>query len=337
MKTLDVTSYFLLTLAIVILVAIYIKANFVFRIIILLVAEFIIGLMGKYVWNAYDKPYIPIIAIIVTLAYFILGKENQEICGLLFILIMICLILAKNQGIPIVYEQSEENKVIQNEKVTTQETATIPETINVSANMLNQKNNHETTIASEEEIRATKQPVKINGYTHYYQNQYPDVYWPGGDGRSLPYNGCSITAMADVLAFYNVKQNPEDIVNYVNTLENNYHKPEGGVYHNMFADLTKYYNVKAKCVSDVEAGKLNDVISCLKKGGIVISLQVAGRFTSASHFIAICDYKEDNTVTVLDPNLNNRDDEEERNFRYTMDEVCESVYSWFLFYPTQPA
>ena len=313
---------------VVLVIGVYNNITDTWRIIVLLACEVAIWKLGELVWQRYDISYLPIIAIAITIVPY--GKKRQEVVGQLFLIFLISIIvytgvttvLFPNGKTSISSETSKSNEV--SNEIMTMEVK--PET-----------SSNETTQMSIDDIRETKQPLKIEGYLIYYQNQFPDVRWPGGDNeeskQTLPYNGCSITSMSNVLANFGIDVSPQDITEYLNSLSYNYHKPEGGPEFEMFVKLAAHYNFSGDCIPMVPAEKIDEVVNCLEKGGMVISRQARGEFTSNGHYIAICALEND-TVLVLDPNVNNRSKEKERDFRYTLSEVAEACQHWWLFYPS---
>lgn len=313
--------------------SIYNQLNYKWRIILIIIGEIVIGLLGTYYWKTDDIKHIFISTIAVTFLISIILKKYGEITGKLLLLILCGFILFSGGNNMFSVTKNDKNK----EKTETQSSLNSSKSDILQDSISTIKsNNGETTKMSEEEIRGTKSPVLIEGRMHFYQNQFPDVYWPGGDGKALPSNGCSITSMADVLINFGVNETPETIVNYVNTLPDNYHKAEGGARHEMFYELTKHYELKAECIPEIPKEETDQVLNCLEKKGMVISLQEPGEFTNYGHYIVICNYNSnDNSVAVLDPNINNREKEEEKNFRYSLEKVTENCQSWWLFYPEE--
>ena len=327
----------LMMVIIAIVSGVYNEMGYIARIITIIIAEAIIGTMGKLIWESYNIPYLAIVisTILVTLlSSFLFGKENGELVGKIFLIIMIGAIFYT--GVEPMTTNKKNYKMEQNEieSQPKEDEKTLIENSKILSPAETAKLSGETTDLSEEEIREIKTPVLIDGYKVYYQNQFPDVYWYGGDGKALPSNGCSITSMAIILNNFGINVSPEDIVNYVNSLPDNYHKDEGGARYVIFEELSDYYELPGKCIPQLPKEDTDQVVKCLKNGGMVISLQDEGEFTRYGHYIVICDYNEEsNSIVVLDPNINNMYRERERGYRYTMEEIEDACVSWWLFYP----
>ena len=355
MQSKEIFLILAIILAILLVLGIYKNVKISCRITLLLILELVIGVIGKNVWESYGIYFFPIVPIAITILIGIIGgAKSREVTGMIFLLLMTILIIGKIISIqPLEKKRVITTEVNKQEKVEddnlekeSQEDSILKVNCNDNQqeeeNASSKKDVRTIQELSDDEIRATKEPVLINGYLHFYQNQFPDVEWPGGnndpDEQTLPYNGCSITSLAVVLTNFGVDVNPEEITNYLNSLDDNLHKDEGGPKFNMFYNLAEHYNFPGDCIPQVPKERVDQVVNCLENGGMVISRQTKGEFTGAGHYIVICDIDENNDVLVLDPNVNNIYKEEERNFRYDLSEITVSANddengSWWLFYP----
>ena len=179
------------------------------------------------------------------------------------------------------------------------------------------------SLKSYEKILQSKDPVDIMGRTHYYQQQFPDVYLNNtleGNGKALSFSGASIIAYTDVLCNMGFDETPETIVEYINSLEDL--EIYQGFNEKVFQKISDKFGICMEFTDEEE-----HAIQCLENGGFVISYQTSGLFTKSGHYITLCDYY-DNTVLVLDSNIYTREMEEDNNFRFLMDDINDSNYMY---------
>ena len=145
-----------------------------------------------------------------------------------------------------------------------------------------------------------------NDFVNYYQYDYSNPYY---DGTTIAKAGCGPTSMAMVLTYLTGKEvDPVEATNY--SLEHGTYVSGAGTAWNYFGKIASDYGINCE-----ESGvSSQNIVNSLSNGKTVIMSMGPGTFTRSGHFIVLTGINDDGTISVADPNS-----EERSNTTYNVD------------------
>lgn len=127
--------------------------------------------------------------------------------------------------------------------------------------------------------------------SRWANHPYPSPSLPNATIKS---GGCGPTSGAMVVSSLVQTITPQQMGDLFRA---NGHRVNGGTAGSAFPWIGKTYGIE--CNTKV---KLDDAISCLKRGGMVVAnVKAGGVFSTGGHFIVLSYMKDDNTIAVYDP------------------------------------
>lgn len=139
----------------------------------------------------------------------------------------------------------------------------------------------------------------------YYSQEDPrwknTPYTIDGDaGETIGASGCGPTSFAMVASTFLGKTIlPPEMCRYA--IKNGYRTANNGTAWGFFASVAKHYGL-----SCVQTGSLDAAKAALREGKLVIASMGRGHFTSGGHFILLVGINSDGSISVYDPNHDNR-------------------------------
>ena len=159
----------------------------------------------------------------------------------------------------------------------------------------------------------------------YYQTEEPYASYPYGDSN-IKECGCGPTSFAMVASQISGKQiTPIDAVSWCG---NSYYMAGVGTYHSYFQAAADHFELN---VTIRQTSNINEVVSALKSGKLVISSQGPGLFTNGGHFIVLYKIDEQGNIYVKDPNGYNAINRGYNTRPFTQTEIDQAAGTYFIF------
>ena len=166
-------------------------------------------------------------------------------------------------------------------------------------------------------------------FVQYYQNDYSDVSYGSGTIASC---GCGPTSFAMVATKLSGKSiTPKDAIEWCG---NSYYEYGAGTSWTYFAKAEEYF--KLNCTVR-ETTSIDEVVSALQKGSLVISSQGPGLFTRGGHYIVLASIDNNGGISVKDPNKSNAESKEHNgdtgynNTTFTKEEINQAAKNYWIF------
>lgn len=135
-------------------------------------------------------------------------------------------------------------------------------------------------------------------FVNYYQYNYSNPYY---DGTTISDAGCGPTSMAMVLTYLTGKEvTPVETTNY--SLEHGTYVVDEGTDWSYFPMIAEDYGISC----EESAVSSENIINSLSEGNTIIMSMGPGTFTKTGHFIVLTGINEDGTISVADPNSEER-------------------------------
>ena len=163
----------------------------------------------------------------------------------------------------------------------------------------------------------------VSGFVQYYQNDYPDTPCGGG---TIASSGCGQTSFAMIASTISgEKITPKDAVTWCG---NKYWVPGKGTSWSYFAAAKEHFNIGGTLT---ETENIDDVVSALKNGALVISSQGPGLFTGRGHFIVLSGIDDSEQISVKDPNKDNAVTKGYNDKKFTKSQIAEAANCYWIF------
>lgn len=135
-------------------------------------------------------------------------------------------------------------------------------------------------------------------FVNYYQYNYSNPYY---DGSTISNAGCGPTSMAMVLTYLTGKEvTPVETTNY--SLEHGTYVVGQGTAWSYFPMIAEDYGISC----EESAVSSENIINSLSEGNTIVMSMGPGTFTRSGHFIVLTGINEDGTISVADPNSEER-------------------------------
>lgn len=151
---------------------------------------------------------------------------------------------------------------------------------------------------SSNRLAATSSTPNLNDFVNYYQYNYSDPYYAG---TTIAEAGCGPTSMAMVLTYLTGKEvSPVEATNY--SVKHGTYVNGQGTTWSYFGEISSDYGINCE-ESEVSS---ENIVNSLSNGKIVIMSMGPGTFTRSGHFIVLKGINDDGTISVADPNNEER-------------------------------
>lgn len=122
----------------------------------------------------------------------------------------------------------------------------------------------------------------------------------GDAGETIGASGCGPTSFAMAASTYLGKEIlPPEMCKYA--ISKGYRTANNGTAWGFFASAAKQYGLQC-----IQTGSLDAAKAALKEGKLVIASMGKGHFTGGGHFILLVGINSDGSISVYDPNHDNR-------------------------------
>ena len=171
-------------------------------------------------------------------------------------------------------------------------------------------------------LESTSSAVLAGGFTQYYQNDYASVSY--GDS-TIARCGCGPTSFAMVATKLSGKAiTPQTAVAWCG---NAYYTKGVGTNWDYFTAAAKHFGI----TMPKQTKSINDVVTALKSGKVVISSQGKGLFTTGGHYIVLAGVTSDGKIIVKDPNKKNAVNKNYNNRAFTTAEINQAAKNYWIF------
>lgn len=166
-------------------------------------------------------------------------------------------------------------------------------------------------------------------FVQYYQNDYSDVSYGSGTIASCGCGPTSFAMVATKLLGRNIT--PKDAIEWCG---NSYYVSGAGTSWSYFAAAAEHFQLNCTVR---ETTSIDDVVSALQKGNLVISSQGPGLFTNGGHFIVLASIDNNGGISVKDPNKSNAENKEHNgdagynNTTFTKEEINQAAKNYWIF------
>lgn len=181
-------------------------------------------------------------------------------------------------------------------------------------------------------VQASSNVTSVNAsgdFVQYYQNDYSDVSYGSGSIASC---GCGPTSFAMVATKLSGKSiTPKDAIEWCG---NSYYVSGAGTSWSYFAAAAEHFNLNCTVR---ETTSIDEVVTALQKGSLVISSQGPGLFTRGGHYIVLASIDNSGGISVKDPNKSNAENKEHNgdtgynNTTFTKEEINQAAKNYWIF------
>lgn len=160
-------------------------------------------------------------------------------------------------------------------------------------------------------------------FTQFYQDDYAHIAYGSSNIANC---GCGPTSFAMVAStIAGTEITPEDAVKWCG---NTYYVWGEGTSWSYFEAATRHFNLNCTLTT---TNSIDQVVSALRSGALVISSQTAGLFTSGGHFIVLAGIDSSGGIIVKDPNKNNAINKGYNSRSFTPGEINASALNYWIF------